>query len=187
MLRTEEELEMVLKTSDNKGTPNRASTGTNVKNKDSENITSEINKVENKEVGEVEEIDIIAKISIVIENNEYTVNCDIVLTESNFLENEAVTENDSRQRTNNASITEERDYHTQNDDNAKIYKDVPFENNENESFLTQSCLLCSKSDLCEHCKNKKQIEVVRNNCREGQKRQANKMLQVSNKKLKPGT
>ncbi|KAF2900318.1 hypothetical protein ILUMI_05868 [Ignelater luminosus] len=44
---TEEELEMVLKTSDNDGTPNRASTDTN-------GIT---NDVENKEVGEVEEIE----------------------------------------------------------------------------------------------------------------------------------
>ncbi|KAF2889246.1 hypothetical protein ILUMI_16927, partial [Ignelater luminosus] len=63
----------------------------------------------------------ISKIPIVIENNEYIVNCVIVLTENNFLENEAVTENDSTQRTNDALITEERDFHTQNDDNAKIY------------------------------------------------------------------
>ncbi|KAF2901546.1 hypothetical protein ILUMI_04639 [Ignelater luminosus] len=163
---------MVLKTSDNEGTTNRASTDTNGINNDLENITSVINEVENKEVGEVQEIEEIdiSKIPLVIENNEYIVNCDIVLTENNFLENEAVTENDSTQRTNDALITEERDFHTQNDDNAKIYKDIPFQNNKNE------CLLCSKSDLCEHCKNKKQIEVIRNNCREAQKRQANKML-----------
>ncbi|KAF2891518.1 hypothetical protein ILUMI_14655 [Ignelater luminosus] len=88
---------MVLKTSDNEGTPNRASTVTNGINNDLENITSVINEVENKEVGEVEEIEEIdiSKIPIVIENNEYIVNCDTVLTENNFLETEAVTENDS--------------------------------------------------------------------------------------------
>ncbi|KAF2889834.1 hypothetical protein ILUMI_16339, partial [Ignelater luminosus] len=48
---------MVLKSSDNEGTPNRASTDTNGINNDLENITSLINEVENKEVGEVEEIE----------------------------------------------------------------------------------------------------------------------------------
>ncbi|KAF2900434.1 hypothetical protein ILUMI_05751 [Ignelater luminosus] len=59
MLRTEEQLEMVLKTSDNEGTPNKTSTYTNGTNNELENITNEINEVENTEVGkeiEVEEI-----------------------------------------------------------------------------------------------------------------------------------
>lgn len=48
------------------------------------------------------------------------------------------------------------------------------------------CSLCSEEEICYHCKNKLNLENIRAQCHQAQKRQGNKMLQKSNKKFKPG-
>ncbi|CAH0562960.1 unnamed protein product [Brassicogethes aeneus] len=50
----------------------------------------------------------------------------------------------------------------------------------------QSCTICKEDNLCSLSKNRQNIENIRNQCREAQKRQAEKMLQVSSKKFKSG-
>ncbi|XP_031334323.1 uncharacterized protein LOC116164310 [Photinus pyralis] len=59
------------------------------------------------------------------------------------------------------------------------------ENALNES-LPQKCLLCSDENVCDHCQNKNNIKAIRDSCQESLKRQAQKMLQTSRKKFKPG-